>query len=59
VRWLTRWHLRRRLAILVMLGLVAAFLQAAIPALVSQFDALVQDLPGDLASLQRHETVVY
>jgi predicted PurR-regulated permease PerM len=56
VRLLTRWHLRRGLAILVIilvtLGLVAAFLQSVIPAMVSQFDALVKDFPGYLASLQ-------
>jgi predicted PurR-regulated permease PerM len=56
VRWLTRWHLRRSLAVLVIilmtLGLTAAFLQSVIPAMVSQFDALVKDFPGYLASLQ-------
>jgi predicted PurR-regulated permease PerM len=56
VRLLTRWHLRRGLAVLVIivvsLGLAAAFLQSVIPAMVSQFDALVKDFPGYLASLQ-------
>ena len=57
VRLLTRWHLRRSLAVLVIivmtLSLAAAFLQSVIPAMVDQFDALVKDFPGYLASLQR------
>ena len=57
IRLLTRWHLRRSLAVLVIivvtLGLAAAFLQSVIPAMVDQFDALVKDFPGYLASLQR------
>jgi predicted PurR-regulated permease PerM len=57
VRLLTRWHLRRSLAVLVIivvtLGLAAAFLQSVIPAMVDQFDALVKDFPWYLASLQR------
>jgi predicted PurR-regulated permease PerM len=56
VRMLTRWHIRRGLAVLVIvlvsLGLVAAFLQSVIPAMVDQFHALVKDFPGYLASLQ-------
>jgi predicted PurR-regulated permease PerM len=56
VRMLTRWHLRRGLAVLVIvlvsLGLAAAFLQSVIPAMVDQFHALVKDFPGYLASLQ-------
>ena len=56
VRLLTRWHIRRGLAIgviiLVTLGLAAAFLLSVIPAMVRQFDALVKDFPGYLASLQ-------
>ena len=38
--------------IVVSVGLVAAFLQSVIPAMVSQFDALVKDFPRYLASLQ-------
>ena len=57
VRLLTRWHLRRGLAVLVIilvtLGLTGAILQSVIPAMVSQFDALVKDFPRYLASLQR------
>jgi len=57
VRLLIRWHLRRGLAVLVIilvtLALTGAFLQSVIPAMVSQFDALVKDFPGYLASLQR------
>lgn len=57
VRMLTRWHIRRGLAVLVIvlvsLGLVAGFLQSVIPAMVDQFQALVKDFPGYLASLQR------
>jgi hypothetical protein len=45
VRMLVRWHIRRGLAILVVvlvtLGLVAAFLQSVIPAMADQFPALV------------------
>jgi len=57
VRLLIRWHLRRGFAVLVIilvtLGLTAAFLQSVIPAMVSQFDALVKDFPAYLAGLQR------
>ena len=57
VRWLTRWHLRRGVAVLVIillsLGLVAAFLQSVVPAMVDQFQAMVKDFPGYLASMQR------
>ena len=56
VRLLIRWHLRRGLSVLVIilvtLGLAAAFLQSVIPAMIGQFDALVKDFPGYLASLQ-------
>ncbi len=56
VRLLTRWRMCRWLAILmvvlVTLGLTAVFLQSVIPALVSQFQAMVKDFPHYLASLQ-------
>jgi predicted PurR-regulated permease PerM len=56
VRWLSRWHIRRGIAItlvvLVTLGMVAAFLQSVIPAMVGQFQAMVKDFPHYLASLQ-------
>jgi predicted PurR-regulated permease PerM len=56
VRMLTRAGVRRGWAVLlvfvVSLGLVAAFLISVIPAMVSQFQSLVQDFPGYLASLQ-------
>jgi predicted PurR-regulated permease PerM len=56
VRQLTRWGLRRGVAVLVIFlvagGLAAAFLVSVIPALVDQFQALVHDFPGYLASLQ-------
>ncbi len=56
VRMLTRWGMRRGLAVLVIFliasGLVAAFMVSVIPAMVHQFEALVQDFPGYLASLQ-------
>jgi predicted PurR-regulated permease PerM len=56
VRWLTRRGMRRGLAVLVIFlvagGLVTAFLVSVIPALVHQFQALVHDFPGYLASLQ-------
>jgi predicted PurR-regulated permease PerM len=56
VRRLTRWGMRRGLAVLVIFliasGLVAAFMVSVIPAMVHQFEALVQDFPGYLASLQ-------
>lgn len=56
VRMLTRRGMRRGLAVLLIFlvagGLVAAFLVSVIPALVHQFEALVQDFPGYLASLQ-------
>jgi predicted PurR-regulated permease PerM len=56
VRMLTRRGMRRGLAVLIIFlvasGLVAAFLVSVIPALVHQFEALVRDFPGYLASLQ-------
>jgi predicted PurR-regulated permease PerM len=60
VRALSRWHIRRGLAILVVvlvvLGLVAAFLQSVIPAMAEQFQAMVRHFPHYLASLQ-HRSV--
>jgi len=56
VRVLTRRGMRRGLAVLVIFliaaGLVAAFLVSVIPAMVHQFQALVHDFPGYLATLQ-------
>src|SRR5262249_17326361 len=56
VRMLTRWGMRRGLAVLVIFliasGLVAAFMVSVIPAMVHQFETLEQDFPGYLASLQ-------
>jgi predicted PurR-regulated permease PerM len=56
VRMLTRRGLRRSMAVLVIFliaaGLVAAFLVSVIPAMVHQFQTLVDDFPGYLASLQ-------
>src|ERR1700748_2010463 len=70
VRALTRRGLRRGLAVPVILltargaavlvifltpgGLTAALLVSVIPAMVEQFQALVHDFPGYLASLQDH-----
>jgi predicted PurR-regulated permease PerM len=55
VRALTRRGVRRSLAVLVIFlvagGLVAAFLVSVIPAMVHQFEALVRDFPGYIASL--------
>jgi len=57
VRALGRWHLRRGVAIavvvLVVLGMVAAFLQSVVPAMADQFHALVKDFPHYLAREQR------
>jgi predicted PurR-regulated permease PerM len=56
VRMLTRRGMRRGLAVLVIFliasGLVAAFLVSVIPAMVHQFESLVHDFPGYIASLQ-------
>jgi predicted PurR-regulated permease PerM len=56
VRMLTRWGMRRGLAVLLIFltasGLVAAFLVSVIPAMAHQFQALIHDAPGYLASLQ-------
>jgi AI-2E family transporter len=56
VRALTRWHIRRGIAIavavLVVLGMVVAFLQSVIPAMADQFHAMVKDFPHYLASEQ-------
>jgi predicted PurR-regulated permease PerM len=55
VRALTHRGMRRGLAVLVIFaiagGLTAAFLISVIPALVSQFQSLVHDFPGYVASL--------
>jgi predicted PurR-regulated permease PerM len=55
VRALTRRGIRRSLAVLVILliagGLTAAFLVSVIPAMVHQFQSLVHDFPGYIASL--------
>jgi predicted PurR-regulated permease PerM len=59
VRALTRWHIRRGIAIavvvLVVLGMVAAFLQSVIPAMADQFHAMVKDFPHYLA-IQQHRS---
>jgi predicted PurR-regulated permease PerM len=56
VRALTRRGMRRSVAVLVIFliacGLVAALLVSVIPAMVHQFQALVNDFPGYLANLQ-------
>jgi predicted PurR-regulated permease PerM len=56
VRILTRWGMRRPLAVLVIFlaaaGLVTAFLVSVIPAMVHQFESLTRDFPGYLARLQ-------
>jgi len=56
VRILTRWGVRRGVAVLLIfvlaLGLVAGFLLSVIPAMVEQFQALVRDFPGYFANLQ-------
>src|SRR4029077_9950564 len=55
VRALTRRGMRRSVAVLVIFliacGLVAALLVSVIPAMVHQFQALVHDFPGYIASL--------
>jgi predicted PurR-regulated permease PerM len=55
VRALTRRGMRRSLAVLVIFlvagGLAAAFLVSVIPAMVHQFQSLVHDFPGYIASL--------
>jgi predicted PurR-regulated permease PerM len=62
VRALSRWHIRRGLAILVVvlvvLGLVAAFLQSVVPVMAEQFQAMVRDFPHYLASLQHRSAGV-
>jgi predicted PurR-regulated permease PerM len=56
VRWLVRKGVRRSVAVtiifLIALALVAAFLMSVIPAMVSQFRGLVDDLPKYLSQLQ-------
>jgi predicted PurR-regulated permease PerM len=56
VRTLTRWHMRRGFAVLVVvlvtLGTVAVFLQAVIPTMVQQYQAMVTDLPEHVTGLQ-------
>jgi predicted PurR-regulated permease PerM len=60
VRGLTRRGVRRGVAVLVIFlavgGLTAAFLVSVIPAMVDQFQTLVHDFPGYLASLQDHSS---
>ncbi len=56
VRMLTRWGMRRGLAVLLIFviagGLVAAFLVSVTPAMVHQFQVLVHDFPGYLVNLE-------
>ena len=56
VRMLTRWHMRRGFAVLVVvlvaLGTVAAVLQAVIPTTVQLFQAMVTDFPEHVIGLQ-------
>jgi predicted PurR-regulated permease PerM len=56
VRMLTRWHMRRGVAVLVVVlvtvGTVAAFLQAVIPTMVHQYHAMVTDFPEHVTGLQ-------
>jgi predicted PurR-regulated permease PerM len=56
VRWLVRRGVRRGVAVTIIfalaLALVAAFLMSVIPAMVTQFRNLLDDLPGYLAQLQ-------
>jgi predicted PurR-regulated permease PerM len=57
VRWLVGRNIRRGLAVLVIfvvfIGIIAGFLFSVIPPLVNQFDRLIQDTPGYVASLQQ------
>jgi len=59
VRALSRWHIRRGIAIvvvvLVALGMAAAFLQSVIPAMADEFHAMVKDFPHYLA-IQQHRS---
>src|SRR6266702_3335554 len=56
VRWLVRKGVRRSVAVtiifVIVLALTAAFLMSVIPAMVSQFRGLVDDLPRYLSQLQ-------
>jgi predicted PurR-regulated permease PerM len=56
VRWLVRRGVRRSVAVTIIfviaLALTTAFLMSVIPAMVSQFRGLVDDLPGYLTQLQ-------
>ncbi len=56
VRWLVRKGVRRSVAVtiifVIVLALTAAFLMSVIPAMVSQFRGLVDDLPRYLNQLQ-------
>jgi predicted PurR-regulated permease PerM len=56
VRWLVRKGVRRSVAVTIIfviaLALVAGFLMSVIPAMVSQFRGLVDDLPRYLSQLQ-------
>jgi predicted PurR-regulated permease PerM len=56
VRWLVRKGVRRSIAVtiifLIALALAAAFLMSVIPAMVSQFRGLVDDLPRYISQLQ-------
>jgi predicted PurR-regulated permease PerM len=56
VRWLTDRGMSRgpavTLIVVVLLGILAAFLSSVIPPLVSQFSTLVHDVPGYLGRLE-------
>lgn len=55
VRMLTRWHMRRGFAVLVVvivtLGSVAALVWAVVPAMVQQFQTIATNLPESVTSL--------
>ncbi len=62
VAWLTRWHVKRTLAVAIIaiavVGVVGGFLTAAIPPLVAQVENFTHNLPGYVAQMKDHSTTL-
>jgi predicted PurR-regulated permease PerM len=62
VAWLTRHHLRRGLAVaivvIVIVASVGGFIAAAIPILTAQTEAFIRHIPGYLAEMKDHSTTL-
>jgi predicted PurR-regulated permease PerM len=62
VAWLTRWRIKRWLAVTIVaiavVGIVGGFLTAAIPPLVAQTENFIHTLPSYVAQMRDHSTTL-